>query len=47
MSAGVITTVPPGVIAVVGWANRLLVLAYCAWVMTVAWQATKLDVHAS
>ena len=30
MSAGVITTLPPGVIAVVGWANRLLVLAYCA-----------------
>jgi hypothetical protein len=47
MSAGVITTLPPGVIAVVGWANRLLVLAYCAWVMTMAWQATKLDAHAS
>jgi hypothetical protein len=47
MSAGVITTLPPGVIAVVGWANRLLVLVYCAWVMTVAWQAIKLDVHKS
>ena len=45
MSAGIITTLPPGVIAVVGWANRLLVLAYCAWVMTVAWQAIKLDIH--
>lgn len=47
MSAGVITTLPPGVIAVVGWANRLLVLAYCVWVMTVAWQALKLDARAS
>jgi hypothetical membrane protein len=46
-SAGVITTLPPGVIALVGWANRLLVLAYCAWVMTVAWQAIKLNVHKS
>ena len=44
MSAGVIATLPPGVIAVVGWANRLLVLAYCAWVITVAWQAIKLRV---
>jgi hypothetical membrane protein len=47
MSAGVITTLPPGVIAVVGWANRFLVLAYCVWVMTVAWQAIKLDVQKS
>lgn len=47
MSAGIITTLPPGVIAVVGWANRLLVLAYCTWVMTVAWQAIKLDIHKS
>jgi hypothetical protein len=47
MSAGPITTLLPGVIAVVGWANRLLVLAYCVWVMTVAWQALKLDDHGS
>ncbi len=47
MSTGVITTLPPGVIAVVGWANRLLVLAYCVWVMAVARQAIKLDVHKS
>jgi hypothetical protein len=47
MSAGVITTLPPGVIAVVGWANRLLVLAYSLWVITVARQAIKLDVHKS
>lgn len=45
MTAGVITTLPAGVIALVGWANRLLVLAYCVWVMTVAWQAIKLQVQ--
>ena len=33
---------PPGVIAMVGWTNRLLVLAFCVWVITVAWQAVKL-----
>jgi Protein of unknown function (DUF998) len=33
---------PPDVIAVVGWANRLLVLVYCVWVATVAWQALQL-----
>jgi hypothetical membrane protein len=33
---------PYGVIAFVGWANRLLVLAYCAWVATVAWLAIQL-----
>jgi hypothetical protein len=32
----------PNKIAVVGWANRLLVVAYCAWVMTVASQALHL-----
>jgi hypothetical membrane protein len=42
-TAGVAPTVlPPGVIALVGWANRLLIIVYCAWVMTVAWQALKL-----
>ncbi len=29
-------------IAVVGWANRLLVVAYCVWVVTVARQALQL-----
>jgi len=29
-------TLPPGVIAVVGWTNRLLVLSASAWVVTVA-----------
>jgi hypothetical protein len=33
---------PPGVIGLVGWANRLLVVTYCAWVITVAWQAIVL-----
>jgi hypothetical membrane protein len=33
---------PPSVIALVGWANRFLIVAFCAWVMTVAWQALKL-----
>ncbi len=46
MAAGSgITVLPPGVIALVGWANRLLVLAYCAWVINVAWQANNLRVH--
>lgn len=28
----------PDVIAVGGWANRLLILAYCAWAITASWQ---------
>jgi hypothetical protein len=35
-------TLPPGVVGLVGWANRLLVVVYCVWVITVAWQAIKL-----
>jgi hypothetical protein len=31
----------PDVIAVVGWANRLLVVVYCLWAITVAWQAVR------
>jgi len=43
MTAGAeVTVLPPGVIAFVGWANRLLIVVYCVWVMTVAWQAIKL-----
>ncbi len=38
-----VTALPPGVIALVGWANRLLVVDYCVWVITVAWQAIKLQ----
>ena len=33
---------PHGVIGLVGWANRLLVVLYCVWVITVAWQAIRL-----
>jgi len=32
----------PDVIAVVGWANRLLVVVYCFWAVTVARQALQL-----
>jgi hypothetical protein len=32
----------PRFFAVVGWANRLLVMVYCAWVVTVARQAIQL-----
>ncbi len=31
-----ITTLPDGVIALVGWANRLLIVFYCVWATTVA-----------
>ncbi len=37
-----VTTLPDGVIALVGWANRFLIIVYCAWVITVAWLAIKL-----
>jgi hypothetical protein len=33
---------PPGVIGLVGWANRFLVLVYCVWVAVVAWHAIRL-----
>jgi hypothetical protein len=36
-----ITTLPAGVIALVGWANRLLIVVYCAWVITAAWGAIQ------
>ena len=42
-NAEVVTTLPDGVIALVGWANRFLIVVYCAWVMTVAWYAVKLS----
>jgi Na+-driven multidrug efflux pump len=32
----------PDGIAVVGWANRLLVVVYCVWVVTIAREALKL-----
>jgi hypothetical protein len=43
MTAGTeVTNLPPGVIALVGWANRFLIVVYCVWVITVARQALKL-----
>lgn len=41
MSAGAVTVLPPGVIALVGWANRLLIVVYCVWGLTVARQALQ------
>jgi len=40
-STEVPTTLPDGVIALVGWANRFLILVYCVWVINTAWQAIK------
>lgn len=37
-----VTELPAGVIALVGWANRLLIVVYAIWAMTVARQAIKL-----
>jgi Protein of unknown function (DUF998) len=36
------TTLPTGVIGLVGWTNRFLIVAYCAWVITVGWQAIRI-----
>lgn len=40
-SSTTVTTLPPGVIALVGWANRFLVIAYNVWVMVVASRTTQ------
>jgi hypothetical protein len=40
-----VTTLPDGVIALVGWANRFLILVYCAWVTLTAWFATKIKTN--
>lgn len=37
-----VTVLPEGVIGLVGWANRFLIVIYCIWTMTVASRATKL-----
>lgn len=34
--------VPPGVVALGGWANRLLIVAYCAWAIAAAWAVRRL-----
>jgi hypothetical protein len=38
-----VTVLPPGVIAVVGWANRFLVVVYCVWVMVVARRVSQVS----
>jgi hypothetical membrane protein len=40
-----VTSLPDGVIALVGWANRFLILAFCAWVSITAWFATKVKTN--
>jgi hypothetical protein len=37
-----VQTLPPGVIALAGYANRLLIFAYCLWVIFVGWTALRL-----
>lgn len=37
-----VTALPVGTIGLVGWANRLLVVLYCVWTVTVAWQFIRL-----
>jgi biotin transporter BioY len=34
-------SLPPGVLALDGWADRLIVLSNCAWVLVAAWHATQ------
>jgi hypothetical protein len=42
-NAGVPDVLPSGVIALVGYANRLLIVTHCAWAITVAWLAIRLQ----
>jgi hypothetical protein len=35
-------SLPPGAVGLDGWANRLIVLSNCLWVVVVGWQAIKL-----
>lgn len=35
------TSLPPGVLGLDGWANRLIVLANCLWVFVAAWNVVK------
>lgn len=34
-------SLPQGVLALVGWANRLIVLSFCLWVFVAAWHAIR------
>lgn len=38
---------PPGVLGLDGWANRLIVFSNCLWVFVIAWHAIKLRNKAS
>jgi hypothetical protein len=38
-----VRTLPHGVIGLVGWANRFLVVVYCVWVILVAWETHRLE----
>jgi uncharacterized protein DUF998 len=40
--ASQVTSLPSGVIALVGWTNRFLIIAYCIWVMIVARHAVMM-----
>ena len=40
-----VTSLPDGVIAWVGWANRFLILAFCGWVTLTAWFGTKVKIN--
>jgi uncharacterized protein DUF998 len=40
-------SLPSGVLGLDGWANRLIVLSNCLWVIVAAWQAIKLRQPAS
>lgn len=44
LNAGAPATLPSGVIALGGWANRLLIVVYCVWAMSVVWQAIRLQI---
>jgi hypothetical protein len=36
-----VTEIPDGVIVLSGWANRLLVISYCAWVAIVSYYSLR------
>ena len=36
-------SLPPGVLAVDGWADRMIVLTNCAWVLFAAWHAIRVN----
>lgn len=36
-------SLPAGVIGLAGWADRLIVLAFCLWVARVAWRTIQLQ----